>query len=44
MRFADATAYEILWADAVIVELPALESSGAPDKAEGEEKEGAADD
>src|SRR5207248_9057240 len=25
MRFADATAYEILWADAVVVELPALE-------------------
>jgi len=24
MRFADATAYEILWADAVVVELPAL--------------------
>jgi large subunit ribosomal protein L4 len=23
-RFADATAYEILWADAVVVELPAL--------------------
>ena len=25
MRFADATAYEILWAQAVVVELPALE-------------------
>jgi len=24
MRFADATAYEILWSDAVVVELPAL--------------------
>ena len=26
MRFADATAYEILWAEAVVVELPALET------------------
>jgi hypothetical protein len=24
MRFADATAYEILWSHAVVVELPAL--------------------
>jgi large subunit ribosomal protein L4 len=24
MRFADATAYEILWSDAVVIELPAL--------------------
>jgi large subunit ribosomal protein L4 len=28
MRFADATAYEILWAKAVVVELPALGASG----------------
>jgi len=27
MRFVDATAYEILWADAVVVELPALEGT-----------------
>jgi large subunit ribosomal protein L4 len=39
MRFADVTAYEILWSDAVVVELPAL--GAAP---EGGEKEGAADD
>jgi large subunit ribosomal protein L4 len=31
MRFADATAYEVLWAQAVVVELGALES-GAPDQ------------
>jgi len=24
MRFADATAYEILWSEAVVVELPAF--------------------
>src|SRR6267154_10909 len=36
MRFVDATAYEILWADAVVVELPALEGSESPAKAEGE--------
>ena len=36
MRFADATAYEILWADAVVVELPALEAGGSesPEKPE----------
>src|SRR5438128_1508033 len=28
MRFADATAYEILWSDAVVVELPALAGGG----------------
>ena len=28
MRFADATAYEILWAKAVVVELPALAACG----------------
>src|SRR6266700_2842955 len=37
MRFTDATAYEILWADAVVVELPALEGSVSPEQAEGEE-------
>ena len=31
MRFADATAYEILWSEAVVVELPAL---GAKEKEE----------
>jgi len=36
----DATAYEILWADAVVVELPALEGTEAPEKAEGAEGEG----
>src|SRR5947208_1890651 len=35
MRFADAKAYEILWADAVVVELPALEGTESPDKPEG---------
>jgi large subunit ribosomal protein L4 len=35
MRFADATAYEILWSSAVVVELPAL--GAAPEKADGEE-------
>lgn len=33
MRFADATAYEILWADAVVIELPAL--GDAADTGEG---------
>ena len=33
MRFADATAYEILWAEAVVVEVGALEV-GTPDKKE----------
>ncbi len=28
LRFADATAYEILWSDAVVVELPALDAEG----------------
>jgi large subunit ribosomal protein L4 len=27
MRFADATAYDILWSDAVVVELPALDAT-----------------
>jgi large subunit ribosomal protein L4 len=40
MRFADATAYEILWSDAVVVELPALEGGEASATAE---EEGAAD-
>ena len=35
MRFADATAYEILWADAVVAELPAL--GAATEKAEAED-------
>lgn len=36
MPFADATAYEILWADAVVVELAALDSgTGAGGPAEG---------
>jgi large subunit ribosomal protein L4 len=30
MRFADATAYEILWAQTVVVEIGALESDAAP--------------
>jgi large subunit ribosomal protein L4 len=29
MRFSDATAYEVLWADAVLVELPALGTEAA---------------
>ncbi len=29
MRFADATAYEILWSDAVVIELPALGEADA---------------
>jgi len=29
MRFADATAYEVLWSDVVVVELPALGAEGA---------------
>jgi len=43
MRFADATAYEILWSDAVVVELPALGEAG--EKAEGgvESEKGSAD-
>jgi large subunit ribosomal protein L4 len=34
MRFADATAYEILWADAVVIELPALGAAGEPAEAD----------
>ncbi|MGH7607632.1 MAG: 50S ribosomal protein L4 [Gemmatimonadales bacterium] len=34
LRFADATAYEILWAQAVVVELQALERGPAPAKEE----------
>ena len=37
MRFADATAYEILWSEAVVVELPALGGDGK-DKEEKEEE------
>jgi len=29
MRFADANAYEVLWADVIVVELPALGAEGA---------------
>ena len=43
MRFVDATAYEILWADAVVVELPALEGTASPEQAEGEAEGVAAD-
>lgn len=32
MRFADATAYEILWSDTVLVELSALGAAGAKDE------------
>jgi large subunit ribosomal protein L4 len=34
MRFADATAYEILWSDAVIVEAPALGAGGGEETAD----------
>jgi large subunit ribosomal protein L4 len=34
MRFSDATAYEILWSDAVVVELPALGETGAAEAAD----------
>jgi len=34
MRFADATAYEILWSEAVLVELPALGEGGGGVKGE----------
>ena len=40
MRFADATAYEILWADAVVVELPALGEASEKATAGGGEGEG----
>jgi large subunit ribosomal protein L4 len=33
MRFSDATAYEVLWADAVLVELPALGTEAAEGEA-----------
>jgi ribosomal protein L4 len=32
MRFADATAYEVLWAETVVVEIGALESAGGAPK------------
>jgi large subunit ribosomal protein L4 len=38
MRFADATAYEILWSEAVVVELPAFDQSGAGATEEKEEE------
>src|SRR5919198_163976 len=37
MRFADATAYEILWSDALVVELAALEGGEAPEQTEGDD-------
>lgn len=37
MRFADATAYEILWSHAVVVELPALGAAEAAGEGAGEE-------
>ena len=37
MRYADATAYEILWSEAVVVELSAFEQSGAGAKEKEEE-------
>jgi large subunit ribosomal protein L4 len=37
MRFVDATAYEILWSDAVVVELPALGEGAASKDDEGGE-------
>jgi len=37
MRFVDATAYEILWSEAVVVELPAFEQGGAAAKEAEEE-------
>jgi len=43
MRFADASAYEILWADAVVVETVALEGGTTADAAEPAEEEGKAD-
>jgi len=33
MRFADATAYEVLWSDAVVIELPALATADEPPEA-----------
>jgi len=33
MRFADATAYEVLWSDAVVIELPALATPDEPPEA-----------
>ncbi|PYO39445.1 MAG: 50S ribosomal protein L4 [Gemmatimonadetes bacterium] len=37
-RFADATAYDVLWADVVVVEQPALEGPGASAAATPEEE------
>jgi len=41
MRFGDATAYEILWSDAVVVELPALGEAEGKGEGEGEATAGA---
>jgi large subunit ribosomal protein L4 len=43
MRFADATAYEILWSDAVVVELPALGEAGEKAEATEESEKGSGD-
>ena len=37
MRFGDATAYDILWADALVVELPALGEGGGGGAEEAED-------
>lgn len=38
MRFVDATAYEILWADAVVIETTALEGAAAEREKDGEDE------
>jgi large subunit ribosomal protein L4 len=43
MRFADATAYEILWAQTVVVELGALEAGAAHDDGAAKKEEEASD-
>ncbi len=40
MRFSDVTAYELLWSDAVLVELPALAAEGGKTETETETEEG----
>jgi large subunit ribosomal protein L4 len=40
MRFADATAYEILWAQAVVVELEAFDQAGRAPAAKEKDEEG----
>jgi large subunit ribosomal protein L4 len=41
LRFTDATAYELLWSEVVVVELPALGSVDAADAAEEKDEEAA---